>query len=85
MRVVVYGANWCGPCQKVKEELDAAGIPYVFRDIDSNPTFKQYVADIQNTIPMVQVESNNGNCVTIGGYSETKETLDIFKFMLNEM
>ena len=85
MRVVVYGANWCGPCQKVKEELEAAGIQYVFRDIDSNPTFKQYVADIQNTIPMVQVESNHGNCVTIGGYHEKNEPLQLLKFTPDEM
>ena len=65
--------------------LAISSFTLVFRDIDSNPTFKQYVADIQDTIPMVQVESNNGNSVTIGGYNETKETLDIFKFMLNEM
>lgn len=45
MRVVVYGASWCNPCQKLKGELDTAEIPYVFRDIDSSPVFKTATDD----------------------------------------
>ena len=84
MRLVVYGASWCNPCQKLKEELDTADMPYVFRDIDNNPVFKNYTLEVQKTIPMVQLESNNGNVVTLGGYEDTKEVLDIIQFVLSE-
>ncbi len=84
MRVVVYGASWCEPCAKVKDELEAAEIPYVFRDIDSSPVFKNYVIEVQDTIPLVQLESNNGNWVDVGGYEDTKDLLDIIKFVVSE-
>lgn len=85
MRVVVYGASWCNPCQKLKEELDTAEIPYVFRDIDSSPVFKNYTLGIQKTIPLVQLESNNGNTVTVGGYDDTKDLLDLLSFVTREL
>lgn len=81
----MYGASWCEPCQKVKEELDTAEIPYVFRDIDSSPVFKNYTLEVHGTIPLVQLEANNGNWVTIGGYDDTKEFLDIINFVVSEV
>jgi len=84
MRVVVYGASWCNPCQKLKGELDTAEIPYVFRDIDSSPVFKNYTLGIQKTVPLVQLEANNGNVVTVGGYDDTKDLLDIIQFVVSE-
>ena len=80
-RVVVYGASWCPPCQKVKQELETAEVPYVFRDIDDNEVAKQHVAGIQSTIPLVEVENNDGRYAVIGGYDETKEILDLLKFL----
>lgn len=81
MIVVIYGAIWCGPCQRVKGELEAAGIPYVFRDIDSNPVAKQYVLFRQKTIPLVEIEHTGNRSVVVGGYEETKDKLDLIKFM----
>ena len=85
MRVVVYGASWCNPCQKLKEELDTAEIPYVFRDIDSSPVFKNYALGVQKTIPLVQLEANNGNAATVGGYDDTKNLLDLIRFLTREL
>jgi glutaredoxin len=33
-KVVVYGAKWCGACQVLKKNLNAAGIKYTYIDID---------------------------------------------------
>tara|TARA_R110002012_G_scaffold141503_2_gene299234 strand:- start:7175 stop:7432 length:258 start_codon:yes stop_codon:yes gene_type:complete len=83
MRVVVYGAEWCEPCRKVKEELEAADVPYIFRDIESNLVAKQHALSVQKTIPLVEIEARGNNSVVIGGYEETKDKLDIIKFIFD--
>lgn len=85
MRVVVYGASWCGPCQKVKGELDTAEIPYVFRDIDLNSVAKQHARETQGTIPLVEIEADNGARVVVGGYDDTKYALDLLRFITKEL
>lgn len=85
MRVVVYGAVWCEPCRKVKEELEAADVPYTYRDINSSLVAKQHAMSVQKTIPLVEIEANNGNRVVIGGYEDTKDTLDILQFITQEV
>lgn len=36
--VIMYSAELCGDCQKLKAWMDAAGIPYENRDIKKDPT-----------------------------------------------
>ena len=84
MRVVVYGAEWCEPCRKVKEELEVADVPYTYRDIESNLVAKQHALSVQKTIPLVEIEANNGKRVVIGGYEDTKDSLDILQFVISE-
>ena len=36
--VVVYGTSWCGATQTIRRYLDRNGIPYIFRDMDSDPS-----------------------------------------------
>ena len=83
MRVVVYGAKWCWPCQKVEGELEVAGIPYIFRDIDTNSVAKQHALSVQKTIPLVEIEAKGNSSVVIGGYEETKDKLDLIKFIID--
>lgn len=33
-QIVIYGAQWCNPCKKVKAHLDKSGKEYTFKDID---------------------------------------------------
>jgi hypothetical protein len=33
----------------------------------------------------VEIEANNGNRVVIGGYEDTKDTLDILQFIMQEV
>ncbi len=83
MRVVVYGQE---PCKGIRDELEAADIPYIFRDIGKNKVARQHVMDVQGNLffPLVEIESNNGNSVAVGDYRETKEALDILKFIVQE-
>ncbi len=34
--VVVYGTNWCAATQMVRRYLDRLGVPYVYRDMESD-------------------------------------------------
>ena len=84
MRIVVYGWEFC---KGIREELEAADIPYVFRDIGKNEVARRHVMDVQDDWPpavLVEIEANNGNSVVVGDYRETKEALDILKFIVQE-
>ncbi len=35
--VIVYGASWCAATQMVRRYLDRMGIPYEFRNMDTDP------------------------------------------------
>jgi glutaredoxin len=37
MRVVVYTADWCGPCKKVKGLFTRAGFKPTYVDVDEEP------------------------------------------------
>lgn len=41
--IVLYSAQLCGDCQKLKEFMDARGIDYELRDIRKNPDFAEEV------------------------------------------
>ncbi len=34
--VVVYGTNWCAATQMVRRYLDRLGVPYVYRNMESD-------------------------------------------------
>ncbi len=36
--IVVYGTQWCGMTQIIRRYLDRSGIPYLYVDLDTNPT-----------------------------------------------
>lgn len=35
--IVVFGAQWCSDCRRTKRALDAAGVPYLYRDLEAEP------------------------------------------------
>ena len=41
--IVLYSAQLCGDCQKLKQFMDARGISYELRDIRKNPAFAEEV------------------------------------------
>jgi len=44
--VVVYGAEWCGPCHAAKDWLRSKGVAFTYRAIDTEPgAHEAYEAD----------------------------------------
>ncbi len=41
--VIVYGTRWCAQTQMVRRYLDRMGIPYQFRDMDSDAAAENQV------------------------------------------
>ncbi|MGE5223734.1 MAG: glutaredoxin family protein [Omnitrophica WOR_2 bacterium] len=41
--VAVYGTRWCAQTQMVRRYLDRLGIPYVFKDMDSDQAAENQV------------------------------------------
>ena len=82
-RVIVYGADWCGPCKKVKHKLYSAGVPYFYYNIDEMPTAKAHAAKVQGSIPLVEIQNvETGGSLVIGGCEDTEEVLDIIQFFM---
>jgi glutaredoxin-like protein len=45
-KIVVYGTVWCGDCRRTRAYLDRNQVPYVFIDIDRDPTAETYVKQV---------------------------------------
>lgn len=37
VRVIIYGASWCGPCHQAADYLKSKGISYVLKDVEETP------------------------------------------------
>jgi glutaredoxin len=68
---VIYGAQWCSYCKKVKDFLESRGENFTFIDIDSDvEACKFLLSEDFKTIPQVFKDDDH-----IGGYTETVTTL----------
>ena len=73
MKIIKYGADWCGPCRAAKQILIDSGIEFTEVDVDENPD--ALVERGINEIPFFEVLDDNNNVVkTISG-SLSKEKL----------
>lgn len=68
MHVIVYSADWCRHCSKVKEFMKIKGIEFSIVDVDKNPgsmidLMEKYGV---KTLPQVIIDD-----VLIGGCEET--------------
>ncbi|HET7320376.1 MAG TPA: glutaredoxin domain-containing protein, partial [Candidatus Saccharimonadales bacterium] len=55
--IIVYGADWCADCHRAKYLLDKHGIPYTYKDVDSDPAIMAEMlalVDGKNIIPTIQ-------------------------------
>ena len=43
--VVLYSAEMCGDCQKIKNYMESNGIDYELRDIQKNPAYADEVTE----------------------------------------
>lgn len=72
MKIIKYGADWCGPCRAAKQLLIDSGVEFIEIDVDENPD--ALVQRGINEIPFFEVlDSNNDIVKTIsGGLSKEK-------------
>ncbi len=42
-QVTVYGTGWCAATRLARRSLDRLGIPYIYRDMDSDPSAESQV------------------------------------------
>ena len=62
-RITVYGADWCGDTVRTLRQLDRAGVPYDYVDIDSDEDGEKKVIDVNRgtrRIPLVEIASDSG-------------------------
>ena len=56
--IIIYSADWCGFCHRVKDYLKSKNIPFEVLDVDSNP---KYAEDCirksgQSGIPVLDID-----------------------------
>ena len=73
MRIVKYGADWCGPCRTAKQLLINSGVEFTEVDVDENPN--ALVEKGINEIPFFEILNSNNNVVKRISGSISKEEL----------
>lgn len=56
--VVVYGASWCGPCHRLRSQLERAGVVFEAIDVDDHPEVLALLSSVNDgawLIPTVVV------------------------------
>jgi mycoredoxin len=54
--VTIYTTSWCGPCRRLKSQLDREGIAYESIDIERDDRAAAFVRSVNNgnqTVPTV--------------------------------
>ena len=57
--VTVYSTTWCGPCIRLKAQLDDAGIAYRVVDVDRHPEAGAKIEEVTGglrIVPSVDVD-----------------------------
>ena len=53
-QITMYSTTWCGYCQRLKGQLDRAGIEYAEIDVEQNPDAAEFVMSVNDgnrTVP----------------------------------
>ena len=54
--LTIYSTTWCGPCIRLKSQLDRVGIDYDVIDIERHPDAAEFVMSVNDgnqTVPTV--------------------------------
>lgn len=56
--ITIYSADWCAFCHAAKGYFDKLGVPYVDKDIESDPAIAQEAIDKsgQTGIPVIDID-----------------------------
>jgi mycoredoxin len=53
-QITMYSTTWCGPCKRLKSDLEKSGIPFVQIDVESDDEAAALIEKINNgnrTVP----------------------------------
>lgn len=60
MKVEIYGASWCQPCQKSKQLCEEKGLDYTFKDVtqdlNARKEVEQRLGKKIDTVPQIFVD-----------------------------
>ena len=76
MRLTVYTTTWCGPCRRLRAQLDRDGIAYDVVDIERDPAAAAFVESVNGgnqTVPTVVFP--DGGALTNPTLAEVKNRL----------
>lgn len=65
MTLTMYSTQWCGYCQRLKAQLERAGVEFTEIDIEHSPEAAQFVESVNGgnqTVPTVVLP--NGKAMT---------------------
>ncbi len=60
--ITVYSTTWCGPCLRLKAQLERADVPFQAIDIDSDADAAAFVASVNQgnrTVPTVAFDDGS--------------------------
>jgi mycoredoxin len=76
MTLTMYSTQWCGYCQRLKGQLDRAGVEYIEIDIEHSPEAAEFVQSVNGgnqTVPTVVLPS--GKALTNPSINQLLEEL----------
>ena len=73
--ITIYGAAWCGYCQKAKKVAEDMKLAHMYRDVESDGVYDELVAKkpahASSTIPQIWWDDRY-----IGGYNELMSEIE---------
>ena len=74
----MYSTSWCGPCRRLKSDLERAGIPFLQIDIETDESAARLIETLNNgnrTVPTLVFA--DGTSMTNPPVSRVKEHLGL--------
>jgi glutaredoxin len=64
LKVIVYGASWCGPCHMAQDHLRRKHVPFVFKDVDQD-----HDAQVEMSAKLAKAGGRSGSIpvIDVGG------------------
>ena len=77
MKIIKYGAEWCGPCRTLSKILKDSGVNYEEIDVNKNPDILKEKEITE--IPYVEVLDDSGKIILTYKDGFTSEILEELK------